>query len=118
MYSKRWPYLENPFGFKMPDPPVVTKPLVATWEDLPDDQKEVVLGIRKVIQSFLGDCSITLFGSRLKGYWTDESDYDIIINVKEPDEETKKKILSYDYGVKVDLFFADRTGENVMLLVP
>lgn len=117
MNKKRWLYYDNPFGFKMPDPPVVTKPLVKTWEDFPDDQKEVILNIKNIIQSYLGECKISIFGSRLKGYWTEESDYDFIVHVDNVSEEVKKNILS-SIPIKVDIFFTTQKGDPIILLIP
>jgi hypothetical protein len=43
-------------------------------------------------------------GSRIKGYWNDDSDYDVKVN-KLPDSEQKAKIASHPWKCKVDISF-------------
>jgi predicted nucleotidyltransferase len=91
---------------------------VKGWGDVPADQREVLLHIKKVVQSFARDCNVSLFGSRIKGYWTEKSDYDITVGIYLPDESLRKSIESYNYGVKVHVFYSTRKWQPDMLLIP
>jgi len=107
MQKNRWPYLNNPLGFKLPEPKPVIHPIIEKWDDLPEDQKVVLTKVKTVIQALIGPCQILLFGSRVKGYWTEESDYDIRVN-KVPSPELIDVIRKSDYGAEVQIFFQDK----------
>ena len=104
MKPNRWPYLDNPLGFKLPEPKPVIHPIIEKWDDLPEDQKEVLKRVKTVILAVLGPCQISLFGSRVKGYWTEESDYDIRVH-KMPLDVLKDVIRKSDYGAKIQISF-------------
>ena len=96
----------------------IQHPIVKVWEDVPADQMEILLEIKRVVQSFAGDCDVSLFGSRIKGYWTEKSDYDITVGIDLPDKSLRKNIESYNYGVKVHVFYSTRKWQPDMLLIP
>ena len=42
-------------------------------------QNQIVSEIKKVVNSHIGEADVMLFGSRAKGSYTDDSDYDVLI---------------------------------------
>ena len=90
----RYPYIGNPLGFKLPDPKSVIHPIIYKWDDLPEDQKEELETIKKIIFSIIGECEITLFGSIVKGYWDDDSDYRTAQILLDKNDNSLKKIMT------------------------
>jgi predicted nucleotidyltransferase len=115
----RYPYIGNPLGFKLPDPKSVIHPIIYKWDDLPEDQKEELETIKKIIFSIIGECEITLFGSIVKGYWDDDSDYDLVVH-KEVSKEIINEIRNQKYPRKVDITFnikksIGERGKNILI---
>ena len=110
MNKERYPYIGNPFGFKLPDPKPVIHPIINKWEDFTEEDRLILSNIKNIITSHIGECRITIFGSRIKGYWTEKSDYDIIVYAW-PDDETQRKLRKYNYDVVVDLGFRETFTE-------
>lgn len=102
MKNERYPYIDNPYGFKLPERREVIHPIVRKWDDFPQSDKEIFSKIKREIISVIGNCKISAFGSRINGCWLEDSDYDVMINKGLSNEEldTIKKI---NYGVKVDI---------------
>ena len=98
--KNRYPYIGNPFGFKLPEPKPVIHPVISKWDDFTEDKKEIIRGIKKVIVSYIGECEVRIFGSMIKGNWDEDSDYDLII-LKRPEEDIIKQIKNHNFGVKV-----------------
>ena len=105
MKEERYPYINNPYGYKLPDRKHIIHPIITKWNDFTEEDKNILQNIKKVITSYIEeDCKIFVYGSRIKGTWDENSDYDIAINYS-PSFEIQKQLIKYDYGVKVDLSF-------------
>lgn len=102
IHNIRYPYVGNPLGFKLPEPKPVIHPIIYKWDELPEDQKKELEIIKKVIYSIVGECDISLFGSIVKGYWDEESDYDLVIH-KEISKDLIKELRNQTYPRKVDI---------------
>ncbi len=102
MENIRYPYIGNPLGFKLPEPKPVIHPIINKWDDLPKDQKKELRKIKKIIFSIIGECEISLFGSIVKGYWDEESDYDLTIH-KTFSREVVDELKKQPYPRKVDI---------------
>lgn len=106
---KKYPYIGNPLGFKLPEKKPVVHPIINQWDDFTEDDKTILQDIKNTIISNIGDCQVKVFGSRIKGNWTEESDYDIVVFGK-ISGENRKKLLTATYNVPVDIkFFAGDT---------
>lgn len=105
IHKKRWTIETFPYPYERPKYKEVIHPIPTTYDDLPEDQKVVVTHIKNIIISHMGECKMQLFGSRIKGTWNDESDYDIIVSTT-PSKEIVNILRKYDYGVPVDIMFA------------
>jgi len=82
----------------------VTHPIAKVFEDLPLDQQAVCKRIKELILEKLPFAGVYLFGSRIKGNWVEDSDYDIVVTgTVQCHRELVKDI---DFGVRVDLFFS------------
>lgn len=111
MNKERYPYINNPFGFKLPERKPVIHPVINEWENFTEEDKTILSNIKKIITSYIGDYKITAYGSRLKGYWTEKSDYDIIVYFV-PSIKIQNEIRTYNYDVKVDIQFAENPVER------
>ena len=105
MTKIRYPYMNNPFGFKLPEPKPQIHPVINKWDEFLEDDKVILLKIKDIITSYLGDCKVYVFGSRIKGNWDKGSDYDIAIVSTEVDITLKNKIRNHNYTVEVDIMF-------------
>lgn len=115
----RYPYIGNPLGFKLPEPKPVIHPIIYKWDDLPEDQKEELEIVKKIVYSIIGECEISLFGSIVKGYWDEESDYDLVIH-KEVAKELLTELKKQNYPRKVDINistkgFVSSLGGNILI---
>ena len=108
--NNRYPYIGNPFGFKLPDPKPVIHPIIYEWNELPKDQKEELSIVKNKITSIIGECDIALFGSIVKGNWDEESDYDILIH-KHLSKEQIQELKKQSYPRKVDINVTDEEFE-------
>lgn len=107
IHKIRWPLSECPIPVKFKEQKPVIHPIIENFYELPEEQKNVLLKIKKIINFYLPDAKLFLFGSRTKGNWDETSDYDIMVETKENGE--KNKILKkYDFGVKVDICFTQK----------
>ncbi len=105
MTKIRYPYINNPFGFKLPEPKPQIHPIINRWEDFSENDKTILLEIKKIIQSYLIDCKVFVFGSRIKGNWDENSDYDISIITDIKNNDLKNKVRNHNYPVEVDITF-------------
>ncbi len=55
------------------------------------NQNHSISEIKKVVRFHIGEADVILFGSRAKGFHTDESDYDVLI-VTETDYTSAQKL--------------------------
>jgi predicted nucleotidyltransferase len=118
MKNKRWSLSNNPFGFELPKRPPIIHPIINKWDDFSEEDKVILSNIKRIIVENIGDCRMSIFGSRVKGYWTEQSDYDIIV-FKEISEEKLKEIKSIDYGARVDFnFYTNNLPINIKIEIP
>ena len=115
MNTKRYKLSDYPCD-GCPPPPIfkpinpVTKPSAKIFDELLDHQKVVVSKVKSVIVSYIGECHVTLFGSQMRGNWTETSDYDFFVfTPTKVSSEARQSILTYDYGVEVNIFFQTRS---------
>ena len=106
-YNMRWTRETCPFPIPEFKKAVITHPIIESYDELPEDQKTIISNTKNVIVSYIGECRMQLFGSRIKGYWTEDSDYDIVI-YKVPNTETIDLLKKYGYEHGIDLCFTDR----------
>jgi len=117
MKEIRYPYVGNTLGFKLPEKHSVIHPIVETWDDFTNEQKDILLGIKNKILSVINEeYEIQIFGSRVKGYWNNKSDYDICIKGKF-DSNIMSKLKNLDFNVKVDILF-NRTELDKSIKIP
>jgi predicted nucleotidyltransferase len=103
-YNMRWTKENCPYPILEFKKKIVSHPIINKWDDFTDKDKYILQNIKNIIVSNIGDCRVSIFGSRIKGYWTEDSDYDIMIH-KAISQEVLKDIKSIDYGVVVDIGF-------------
>jgi hypothetical protein len=114
MKKERYPYINNPYGFKLPEPNPIIHPVIKQWDDFTESDKSIFLEIKKKIISVIGDFKVSAFGSRIRGNWTEKSDYDVLINkelltqeliaLKEISYEVKVDFSYYAYGAEPPVF--------------
>jgi len=109
---KQYPYIGNPLGFTLPTKKPTNKPLIKHWEDFSNEDKEILSEIKNELTRYLGDYPLYLYGSRVKGNWTKDSDYDIIIE-KDLSTEELENIKKLRYPVIVDLKAYEKVKESV-----
>lgn len=101
MKKERYPYINNPYGFKLPEPNPIIHPVIKKWDDFTESDKSIFLEIKNKIVSVIGEFKVSVFGSRIRGNWTDDSDYDVLIN-KELSIEELDELIKINHEVKVD----------------
>lgn len=109
---EQYPYIGNPFGFILPQPKPVIHPKITKWEQLTPEDQKILLDIKKVIVSKIGDCNLYLYGSRVNGNWDEDSDYDLVIDKHIP-FETLIDLKEYNYGVKIDLNYFEEVKDSI-----
>ena len=107
MTKIRYPYINNPFGFKLPEPKPQIHPIINNWNDFSEKDKTILLEIKKIIISYLNDSKVFVYGSRIKGNWDETSDYDISIITNIKNTDLKNKVKNYNYPVEVDISFGN-----------
>lgn len=88
--SNRFPYINNPLGFKLPEKAPITHPIITEFEQFSTEEKTLLLSFKDIIVSVLGDVKVCVFGSRIKGNWTEKSDWDLSVYYT---DITKEKAL-------------------------
>ena len=114
--NKRYPYVNNPFGFKLPEQKPFIHPIIEKWEDFSDEDKKTLSEIKRIIISYVGECNVFVFGSRVKGNWDEESDWDLVIFSETKDNELKLKVKNHPYDVEVDTNFTDKLPNMVEIM--
>lgn len=109
MINKRYPYVNNPFGFKLPEQKPFIHPIIEKWEDFSDDAKKTLSELKRIIVSYVGECNVSVFGSRVKGNWDEESDWDLMVLSDIENRELMMKVKKHPYEVEVDINFTKRT---------
>lgn len=111
--NKRYPYVNNPFGFKLPEQKPFIHPIIKKWEDFSDDAKKTLSELKRIIVSYVGECNVSVFGSRVKGNWDEESDWDLMILSDIENRELMLKVKKHPYDVEVDINFTDKKPDMV-----
>jgi predicted nucleotidyltransferase len=107
MSRVRWRLIDDPRGYVLAKGREIVHPIITDWNQLPEDQKKELSIIKEYIYSKISNCELYLFGSRIKGTWNEESDYDIVIVVDEiPNKELIQELQLHNYGVDVDISFS------------
>ena len=99
---RRWSFAERPIKLKPFKPEI--HPRISFFDELSEEDKQILLSIKSVIVEYIGECELSLFGSRIRGNWDETSDYDVTVH-KFVDNETQRKLRTYNFDVPVDLFF-------------
>lgn len=108
MNKIRHPYINNPFGFKLPEPKPVIYPIIEKWEDFSEKDKKILSEIKRIILSYIGKCEVCVFGSRIKGNWDDESDYDIMVISTINNYNLINQVMNHKYDVEIDIVFSSK----------
>ena len=118
-HKKRWGIADEPNWQRFFRKREVTHPIITTWDEFSEVDKEILLEVKKVMVSFLGDCKVGVHGSRIKGYWHEDSDYDIKV-FKIPNEETKAKIVNHIWKYRIDLAYLgiENYGLELVIEIP
>ncbi len=70
--------------------------------------KKTLSDLKRIIVSYIGECNVSVFGSRVKGNWDEESDWDLMIFSDVEDKELIMKVRKHHYDVEVDINFTKR----------
>ena len=111
--KRRWKFTDNPVILK-PQKPVI-HPKITKFGKFSESQRKKLLHIKEIIVSQIGECTMSIFGSRIHGNWDKESDYDIIV-YKEASTADREFLRKYDYGVEVDLFFSSESPSEIAVI--
>lgn len=68
------------YGFYRPDPRP-QRPSPANWEEVDPVIQHACMSIAGTLRKMGITCDLFLSGSRSKGYWTENSDYDIVATI-------------------------------------
>lgn len=102
---RRWTFQEKPVALKIINP--VIHPIITNFDQFEQTQKEILYEIKQTIVGIIGDCEVSIFGSRINGNWTEESDYDLL--VYSTTVNTPKRFDKENFKVKVDIFFLQKS---------
>jgi predicted nucleotidyltransferase len=103
-YKKRWGVFDEPNGERFIKKREVTKSIINGWDDFNESEKKILLNIKTLIQEILKDSEVALYGSRVKGYWIENSDYDIMVfGISSKEEQEIIRKIKFDF--KVDFLF-------------
>lgn len=105
-HKKRWGIEDEPNWERLVRKRPITHPIITCWEDVREEDKVLLLNTKKIIISELGDCIVGFRGSRIKGNWIEESDYDLITS-RIPTEDVRQRISRYNYEAPIDIMFLD-----------
>ena len=89
---------------------------ITKWDDLTKEDKELLIKVKQIITSYLGDRVIKIFGSRVNGNWIESSDWDVAVIGEIPNVETQLKIKTLDYGFLIDVQFHRKCEESDILI--
>jgi predicted nucleotidyltransferase len=108
MKNIRYPYNNNPFGFKLPEQKPFIHPVIKKWDDFSEEDKKTLSEIKRIIVSYIGECRVVVFGSRIKGNWDEESDWDLIVITDVKNSDLLLKVRNHTYKVETDIKFSDK----------
>lgn len=112
MNKQRWTREECPYPIydrKRPRRSYEQKhPIITKWDDFKEEEKQMLLNVKKVITSYLGEKIIRIFGSRINGSWIEESDWDLSVIGDFNNKQLMSTVREHDYGVPIDIQFHSR----------
>jgi predicted nucleotidyltransferase len=111
----RWLLTDHPESVKFKEQKPITKPVVNSFDELPDGTQQMCKKIKTEINKIV-DAKVFLFGSRINGRWDKESDYDIVI-LSLPTITQREQIKAIDFGVKVDRWFTRSFSSKMVEIV-
>jgi len=86
-----------------------------SFDELPKEKQMDFIEIKGKIKELLNeDIEMCVFGSFLKGYWDDKSDYDVVFTSKKPSEIEILKIKE-NIDFKVDIFFSQTLINPILI---
>lgn len=80
-------------------------PIINSYDQIEEKQKNEIEKITCFIEDVCPGSKIYLFGSRVKGTWIEESDYDLIVDI-DPNSEGAEIIRNKKFNVKTDFWFS------------
>lgn len=93
----------------------INRGTLKAFEDLPENKKNVFLSIKKHVIAELNEIvNIYIHGSFRHGNWDEESDFDVIIDVK-CDIISLTNLVREKCGVKVDIFYFNDTNDFILI---
>ena len=101
----RFPYINNPFGFVLPKQKPFLHKKIKNFYDFSEYSILFLLTIKKEIEGVIGNCRVLVFGSRIKGNWDENSDWDIMVYSNPITEKTKTILKNKMSLKKVDVSF-------------
>jgi len=101
----RWALEDSPYKVQFKKVGEKIHSEVKYWFELTPLDVSRCLMIKQVVKQVLPKAKLYLFGSRINGRWTDESDYDIVVLWMATPKE-RETLQKYNYGFKVDMRFA------------
>lgn len=103
--TTRWALNDSPYKVQLKKIGEKIHPEVKYWFELPPVDVARCLMIKQVVKQLLPNAKLYLFGSRINGRWTDESDYDIVVLWMATPQE-RELLQSYNFGFEVDFCFS------------
>lgn len=103
--TTRWALKDSPYKVRFKKQGEKIHPEIKMYSDLSDESMQKCAQIKAVVHSVLPKAKVYLFGSRINGRWTDESDYDIIVLWMATPQE-RELLQSYNFGFEVDFCFS------------
>ena len=92
------------------------------YENYSEREKQILQKVTEIIQTELHPNKIILFGSRAKGSFHKQSDFDFAVDVNEPDNKIRRKLLNRIERIsglyKIDIVFlssVDPDFKNIIL---
>ncbi len=84
---------------------IQTHPVIDSYDQIEGEQKREIEKIIRFIGDICPGSKVYLFGSRVKGTWIEESDYDLIVDI-DPNSKGAEIIRNKKFNVKTDFWFS------------
>lgn len=103
--TTRWALENSPYPVRFKKQGEKVHPEIKYLFELSTEDVTRCLIIKSIVKQLLPNARLFLFGSRINGRWTEESDYDIVVLWMATPKE-RETLQGYNYGFKVDMRFA------------
>lgn len=103
--TTRWALKDCPHVIKFKPQGEKIHPEIKYWFELSAEDAARCLMIKSAVKSILPEAKIYLFGSRINGRWTEESDYDICVLWMATPKE-RETLKQHNFGFRVDFRFS------------